>query len=73
MKQEDLRNLSPGHAPRDILEEREHLFHIAQIVVGNPHGVSGIAAAESSCVRCRVDELVVTSPRVTVSPRSTSA
>ena len=59
MKQQDLRNLPPGHAPRDILEEREHLLHIAQIVVGNPRGGGGVAAAESLCVGRRVDELVV--------------
>ena len=59
MEQEDLRNLSPRHAPRDVLEECEHLVHVAQIVVGNPHGDGSIAATQSRGVCRRVHELVV--------------
>src|SRR5687767_11995780 len=59
MKQEDLRNLSPRHAVRDMPIACAHLIHITPIVVVNPYYISGIAASESPCVRCRVDELVV--------------
>jgi hypothetical protein len=45
VEQQHLANLTAGHAPRDVLEEREDLDHVAQIVRGDPRGGRGIAGA----------------------------
>ena len=59
MQQQDLRDLTAGHFPGDLLEEREDLVHIAKIVIGNPRGRGCVAVAEGPGVRGCIDELVV--------------